>query len=70
MHNNNQIPLQELRDIAEISARSFNVCIREKLDTIQDLHDFLDKNEDFLGINGCGSLAVKVVPNQRTNFEM
>ncbi len=53
--NCNSTLIQELRDTAEISVRSYNVCCREKISTIADLHSYLLKNEDFLSVKNCGA---------------
>jgi len=53
--NCNEISIHDLRDIAEISVRSYNVCCREKISTISDLHSYLLRNGDFLSVKNCGA---------------
>lgn len=53
------IRLHELRETGEISVRSYNVCGRAKIITVQDMHEYLLKNEDFINIKNCGQKSNK-----------
>ena len=49
----NYITIEEIK-YTELSVRSYNVCCLAKITTIQEMHEFLVKNEDFLSIKNCG----------------
>lgn len=48
------ISIRDFHLAGEISMRSLNVCSRVNILTIQDLHDYLEKHQDFLKVKNCG----------------
>lgn len=53
------ITIKDLYYTGELSVRSYNVCSRVNICTIQDLHEYLVNNDDFLRVKNCGAKSNK-----------